>query len=172
MRRHPLLAGAAALVLALAAAGCGFKLRGTAALPFETLYAGFAPNSPIGADFRRMIRVASGTRLVDRPADAQARLEVLNEVREKETVGFSSTGRPREYQLRLRFGFRLVDTQGAVLIPNTELLLRRDITTTDTQVVAKEQEEAILYREMQSDLVQQMLRRLAAAPAVAPAPAR
>ena len=42
-----------------------------------------------------------------------------------------------------------------------EILLRREITTTDTQLVAKEQEEALLYREMQTDMVQQLLRRLA-----------
>ena len=172
MRRRTLLAAAAAVGLAVATSGCGFQMRGTAALPFDTLYTNFAPNSSLGADFRRMIRFASGTRLVDRPADAQARLEVLREVREKETVGFSGAGRPREYQLRLRFGFALLDAQGNALIPATELLLRRELTTSDTQLVAKEQEEAIMYREMQTDLVQQLLRRLAAAPAAAPEPAR
>ncbi|MFN0162016.1 MAG: LPS assembly lipoprotein LptE, partial [Burkholderiales bacterium] len=32
----------------------------------------------------------------------------------------------------------------------------------DTQVLAKESEEALLYRDMQTDMVQQVLRRLAA----------
>ena len=104
-----------------------------------------------------------GTRLVDRPEDAQVRLDALQEIREKEIVGFSSTGRPREYQLRLRFTFKLTDVaKGVELIGPTEILLRREITTTDTQLVAKEQEEALLYREMQTDMVQQLLRRLAA----------
>jgi LPS-assembly lipoprotein len=155
-------ARALALLTATAAvSGCGFQLRGSAQLPFETLQAGFAPNSAIGADFRRLVRVQGGTRLVDRIEEAQVRLEILQEVREKEIVGFSSTGRPREYQLRLRF--RLTEVaNGAELIAPTELLLRREITTTDTQLVAKEQEEALLYREMQTDMVQQLLRRLSA----------
>ena len=81
-----------------------------------------------------------------------------------EIVGFSSTGRPREYQLRLITGFRLVDVaSGIEMIPANDLALRREITTTDTQLVAKQQEEALLYREMQTDTVQQLLRRLAAA---------
>ncbi|HPU54137.1 MAG TPA: LPS assembly lipoprotein LptE [Burkholderiaceae bacterium] len=147
----------------LVLAGCGFQLRGAAQLPFESLYASFAPSSAIGGDFRRMVRVLGGTRLVDRPEDAQVRLDPLYELREKEIVGFSSTGRPREYQLRLRFSFKLTDiAKGVELIPATEILLRREITTTDTQLVAKEQEEALLYREMQTDMVQQLLRRLAA----------
>jgi LPS-assembly lipoprotein len=161
-RRRRLLAASAALLGCALASGCGFKMRGSAELPFSTLYAGFSPTSAIGADFRRLIRASDGTQLVDRPEAAQARLDVLNELREKEIVSFSSSGRPREYQLRLRLTFRLVDAQGVELIPATELLIRREITTTDTQLVAKEQEEVIMYQEMQQDLVQQLLRRLAA----------
>lgn len=152
----------AALAAALLSAGCGFQLRGSAEMPFDTLYAGFPPGSETGLEFARMMR-GNSTRLVDRPQDAQARLEVLGERREKEIVGFSSTGRPREYQLRLLFSFRLMGAGEEELIPATQLVLRRDITTTDTQYVAKEQEEALLYRDMQRDLVQQLLRRLSAA---------
>lgn len=155
--RRLLLAGAA-----LALAGCGFQLRGSADLPFRTLFAVFPPGSTTAAEFARMLRGGS-TRLVDRPQDAEARLDVLEERREKEIVGFSGTGRPREYQIRLVFTFRVVDAQENELMPATQLILRRDITTTDTQYVAKEQEEALLYRDMQRDLVQQLLRRLAAA---------
>ena len=109
-----------------------------------------------------MLRVSGDTRLVDRPQDAEAVLTVLSTLREKEIVGFSSTGRPREYQLRLRLAFNLVEAGEKERIPYTEIVLRRDITTTDTQVVAKEQEEALLYVDMQTDMVQQMLRRIAA----------
>jgi LPS-assembly lipoprotein len=87
---------------------------------------------------------------------------VIRELREKEVVGFSSTGRPREYQLRLRFVFRVIDRDSQPLLPPTEVVLRRDITSSDVELVAKQQEEEMLYREMQSDLVQQLLRRLAA----------
>lgn len=157
----------AALLAALPVAGCGFKLRGSAVLPFKTLHASFPPAAAsTGADFRRLLRSAGETTLVDRPDHADARLVVLSETREKEIIGFSSTGRPREYQIRLRFGFRLLGRGETELIPYTELLLRRDITTTDTQLVAKEQEEALLYRDMQADLVQQLLRRLSAVKSV------
>ncbi len=150
------------LAAPLLLAGCGFRLRGATEFPFRTLYAGFAPASPIGADFRRMLRTAGNVELVDRPDAAEVRLEVLQELREKEVMVFSSTGRPREYQLRLRFAFRASDARGNELIAPTELALWRDITTTDAQWLAKEQEEVILYREMQADMVQQLIARLAA----------
>lgn len=159
--RRTLSIALASLAVATAT-GCGFQLRRSAALPFRTLYTGFAPTSAIGAEFRRLVRVAEDTRLVDDPAEAEARLEVIRELREKEVVGFSSTGRPREYQLRLRFTFRVVDRDSQPLLAPTEIVLRRDITSSDIEVVAKQQEEELLYREMQSDLVQQLLRRLAA----------
>ncbi len=154
-----------ALAIALVGAplsGCGFQLRRSADLPFETLYTSFSSTSAIGAEFRRLVRVAENTRIVDDPKEADARLEVLSETREREVVGYSSTGRPREYQLRLRFAFRVVARNGTVLLPPTEILLHRDITSSDVEQVAKQQEEELLYREMQSDLVQQLLRRLAA----------
>ncbi len=158
------VAAAAALGAAIVAplAGCGFRLRRSAELPFRTLYTSFSPTSAIGAEFRRLVRVAENTHLVDDPKEADARLEVLSETREKEVVGYSSTGRPREYQLRLRFTFRVVARDGTVLLPATEIVLHRDITSSDIEQVAKQQEEELLYKEMQSDLVQQLLRRLAA----------
>jgi LPS-assembly lipoprotein len=152
----------AAVGASLFATACGFQLREPTNLPFRKLYAGFAPNSQIGAEFRSYLRSAPNIELVDRPEAAEVRLEVLREQREKEIVIFSSAGTAREYQLRLRFAFRLVDAKGRELIPQTELLQRREITTTDTQLVAKEQEDLLVYREMQQDMVQQLLRRLAA----------
>jgi len=161
-RSRRLLATAAAAAAVASLTGCGFQLRRSAALPFRTLYTGFAPTSAVGAEFRRLVRVAEDTRLVDDPAEAEARLVDIRELREKEVVGFTSTGRPREYQLRLRFTFRVVGRDGQPLLPLTEIVLRRDITSSDVELVAKQQEEELLYREMQSDLVQQLLRRLAA----------
>jgi len=161
MRRTWMRAGGAIAVAQLAAA-CGFQLRRAAQFQFRTLYAGFPPGSLTSVEFRRQMRVNDTVELVDRPEAAEVRLEVLSEFREKEIVGFSSTGRPREFQLRLNFAFRLTDRGGDELIPPTQLLLRREITTTDQQLVAKEQEEAYLFRRMHADMAEQLVLRLAA----------
>ena len=68
----------------------------------------------------------------------------------------------REYQLVRTFGFRVSDANGRELIPPGEIVIRRDITFDDSQVLAKEAEEVLLMRDMEDDLVQQLLRRLAA----------
>lgn len=159
--RRPLLALVSAAAV-LAASGCGFQLRQSAKLPFATFYSGFAPGSATGVEFARQLRLAEGTRLVDRPDRAEGILDVLGELREKEIIAFSTTGRPAQYQLRLRLDFRVRDAKANVVVPDSTIVLRRDITASDTQIVSKQQEEVLLYREMQTDLVQQLMRRLAA----------
>ena len=107
---------------------------------------------------------ASKARLVDSPGEAQAVLGFTQELREKIILSFSAAGRVSEYQLRYRVGFRVTDAKGAqVYLPTSEILLTRDVSYSDAQVLAKETEEALLYRDMQSDMVQQILRRLVAA---------
>jgi LPS-assembly lipoprotein len=150
------------LALALALAGCGFKLRGAQQLPFETIYLGFGPNSSLGAELARNIRLATSTRIVADRTQAQAVLDVLGEAREREVLSVSAQGRAREFQLRLRLRFRLHDGKGREFIAPTQIAVQRDVSFNEAQVLAKESEEALLYRDMQTDVVQQLLRRLAA----------
>ncbi|MCZ7653333.1 MAG: LPS assembly lipoprotein LptE [Rhodocyclaceae bacterium] len=97
------------------------------------------------------------------PQEAQAVFTVLGEAREKHILSLSATGRVREFQLRYRLAYRVHDLKGREFIPPTEIVLVRDISFADERVLAKEQEEGLLYRDMQNDMVQQVLRRMAAA---------
>ena len=144
--------------------GCGFQLRGGTAsrLPFSKLYTTFSANSPIGIEFKRSLRSVGGTEVVDTPTSAQAWLEVLGEVRDRQVLGFSRTGSAREYQLRLQLHWRLHDGRGHEMISPTRISLSRDVTAADAQqLVAKQEEDALLYQDMTTDLVQQLLRQLA-----------
>jgi len=161
-RRRAWLRAAGVAAAAQLVGACGFQMRRAAEFGFQTLYAGFPPGSLTGVEFRRKMRINDGVRLVDRPEAAEVRLEVLSELREKEIVSFSSTGRPREFQLRLSFAFRVTDASAAELVPPTQMMLRRELTTTDEQLIAKEQEEQVIFRRMHSELADQLVLRLAA----------
>jgi LPS-assembly lipoprotein len=89
-------------------------------------------------------------------------LELLNEVREREVLALDGQGRVREYQLRLRLLLRVTDGKGKEYLTGTPLAVQRDIAFNEELVLARESEEALLYRDMQTDLVQQIMRRLAA----------
>jgi LPS-assembly lipoprotein len=155
-------------VMAALFSACGFHLRGQAELPFETLYIPGA--NPLVVELKRSVAAASKARVVDTPGDAQAVLGFTQELREKIILSFSAAGRVSEYQLRYRVGFRVTDAKGAqVYLPTSEILLTRDMAYSDAQVLAKEAEEALLYRDMQRDMVQQIMRRLVAAKPALPA---
>ena len=142
-------------------AGCGLHLRGTADVPFETLY---LPNSDSGIalDLRRYVQAGTRARVVDDAKGAEAILAFTEETREKNILSLTGAGRVSEFQLRYRVGFRVHDGKGGDYVPLTSIALTRDITFSDTDVLAKEAEEQLLFRDMQSDMVQQIMRRLAA----------
>ena len=149
-----------ALLLTLAA--CGFKLRGTAEVPFETLFLPGATGG-IALDLKRNIQVGTNAKVVDDPGKAEAVLQFTEETRQKEVLSLTGAGRVREFQLRYRVDFRVHDGKGGEYIPQSTIQLTRDVTFNDTEILAKEQEEQLLFRDMQADMVQQILRRLAAA---------
>jgi LPS-assembly lipoprotein len=162
MQRRNLIVIAAAT---LALSACGFQLRQAPHFVFGSIYVGAPANSSLGSELRRTIAHSEGVTVVDAagPRDtAQVVLDVLADQREKVVVGLTASGQVREFQLRTRVKFRLRTAQGKDLIPETELLQQRDISFNESAVLAKEAEENLLYRDMQSDIVQQLMRRLAA----------
>ena len=161
MKRRSLLAGAAAALLA----GCGFQLRRAPDFVFDSIAINAAANSPLAGELRRSLAADGRVRVLPAGADAAQAgvvLEIPTELREKVVVGLNASGQVREFQLRTRIHLRLRTGQGKELVPDTELLQQRDISFNEAAVLAKEAEEALLYRDMQTDLVQQIMRRLAA----------
>ncbi len=165
--RRAWLRTAAAGGLTLALTGCGFRLRGALKLPFASLRSNLSEHSEIGRELRAQLQ-ASGVQLVEPAtagqlqAPAEVELTVLNEQRERAVVGITSIGQVRELQLRVRFKFRVRSGQGRDLIDDLELLQERDLSYDEALVLGKQAEEELLYREMQSDIVRQLMRRLAA----------
>ncbi len=162
-----------AVAIALLLSACGFQLRGSYPLPFNTLHlANIADVSELHALIKRTVEAGSGTRIVGSAKEAQAVLTLMLDQPQKNILSLDATGRVREFQLVRTFQFRVNDPAGATLIPPSQIIVRRDISFSDAQVLSKEAEEALLWRDIQEDLVQQLLRRLAAAkPAATPSAA-
>jgi LPS-assembly lipoprotein len=157
-RKNFLTAVAVATSLLLTA--CGFQLRGAAILPYDTLHVVSSTPTGFASDFRRAVVASRRTRIVDRAQDAQATLHVINETREKSILSLSGGGRVREYDLRYRVTYRVTDRDNKELRPTTQIILRRDLSYNDVDTLSKESEEALLYRDMQADAVNQVLRQL------------
>ena len=155
LRRAGLLAAAAGVL-----AGCGFHLRQPPRMGFARIaLTGFGPRSPMAQELRRQL--GASARVVDSSGQAEVVLHALDDVRERSVVASTAAAQVRELQLRVKFSFRAGTPGGRELIPRVELLLSRDLSYLETAALAKEMEEAELFREMQADVAEQVLRRLA-----------
>jgi LPS-assembly lipoprotein len=149
------------LCMLLMLTACGFALRGAVVFPFNSIFIGLPLNSPLGGELKRNIRSSGQTTIAADTKSADVALQVLGETREKVILSYNSQGRAREYNLLYNFRFRVVDKDGKEVLTPTGISLKRTISFNESQVLAKESEEVLLYRDMQSDLVQQVMRRLA-----------
>jgi LPS-assembly lipoprotein len=160
MRRRRLIAVAA---LATTLSGCGFQLRQSGDYPFKTLLAGFSTTTPLGAELSRQLRGTGRLQVLTEPRAAQPAeviLDILQEQRQRVVVGTNASGQVRELQLRMSVTFRLRSPDGVEWIEPQELYQQRDLSYSETVALSKEIEEAMLYRDMQADIVQQIMRRL------------
>lgn len=151
----------AALSALSALTGCGFQLRRPPELTFNSIaLTGFTPRSPLAEELRRQLLLQ--VRVLDAPDKAQVVLHAMEDQRERSAVATTSAAQVRELQLRLKLIFRAHTPGGRELIARSELLLLRDMNYSENAALAKEFEESEIFREMQTDLVGQVLRRLAA----------
>jgi LPS-assembly lipoprotein len=150
------------LVVALLLSACGFQLRGAYTLPFDTLYIAQPEVSELRAVIKRNVEASTQTRIVDDAKVAQATLAVLVDAPVKKIMSLNSAGRVREYQLERNFTFRVVDAKGQEFVPTSTIRIAREMTFDDAALLSKEGEEVLLWRDIQNDLVQQLMRRLAA----------
>lgn len=131
-------------------------------MALRTIYLEVPPNSPVGAEIARNLRASGDVTLVNERKQAQGIVELLGENRDRQVVAVNAQGRAREFTLILTTRFRVVAPDGTELLAPTTLGARRDISINDADILAREQEEGLLYRDMQSDIVRQMINRIAA----------
>ena len=151
------------LVPIAALTACGFKLRQSPNFAFTSLYSPAA--TALGNELKRDLEASGKVKVITdakQQGDAQVILDILGDQRERVVIALNSAGQVRELELRLRVKFRLRGKGGKELIPETELLQRRNVSYNSSVLLAKETEEELLYRDMQTDIVQQLMRRLAA----------
>lgn len=152
-----------ALPLSAGLAACGFQLRRAPEFSFSKIYIAMPESSSLGTELRRQLTGTGKVQVITdatRRADADVVLESLQDLRERVVVGLNASGQVREFQLRVRFKFRVRTPAGKEVIPETEILRQMDQSYSETAALSKEAEALMLYDNMQSDIVQQVLRRL------------
>lgn len=154
------------LIFLSSLAGCGFHLRGhnvgEKPFPFTSLYLKANSASPFIAELQNNLELYK-IKLAASSTTADLTLEIVAEGAQKRVLALSGAGQVLEYQLDYSVSFRAYDKQMQEWVPADVIALQRNLIYDVTQILAKEQEEQLLYRDMRSDAVQQILRRLSRA---------
>lgn len=161
MKPVSLLCRIAIAATAIFLVSCGFHLRGNYDFPFFTLYIDFPANSHTASVLKRQIQGMNATRIVNSPQEAEVILSAISEKNRREILTYNVQGRVREYSLHYDLEYMIKTAQGKVLLAPTKVTLRRTMTYDDSEALSKENEAILLYKDMQSDMAQRLLRRLA-----------
>ncbi len=152
----------AGLAVAGSLAGCGFHLRGDVRYAFSTVYVNAPAASPIAAELKRTLE-GGGTTIAETATTAEVTLDLSGVADDKQVLSLSGGGRVREYSLSKRVTFAVHDANGRDWMPAAEIVVRRSYSFNESEVLAREAQEARLFKEMQTDAVQQIVRRLQSA---------
>lgn len=157
------VAGGAAILCAWLVAGCGFHLRGEAALEYKSLQVSAVGPSQVAPEIRRTLATGP-TRVVTSVKDAEAQLRILQESRDKIVATITGTGTVYEYELRLTVRYDLVvPGRELPVVAPTEIVAKRLITYSASAPTAKEAEEQLLFKDMQVEVAGRILRQIAVA---------
>jgi LPS-assembly lipoprotein len=156
-----------ALLPVALAGGCGFKIRGAnLGLPFERILV--QGEGVVANEVRWILQGQPTMKIVQKSVDAQVVLNLMSERTERTVVAFSSAGRPREIQLRLRAMYRVTDGYAVEITPPAEVTVTRDISVTESEALSITSAEDAMQVDMRRDIAQQIVRRLRAIKLPAP----
>ncbi len=143
--------------------GCGFQLQGKNELPPEMASTAIETADPYSQFVRRLsiLLEQNGASVVDTGAPT-ALLQLPEDTVRREVLSIGGTARIREYRVVHRVRFRLVDTNGVLLVPEQTIEQSRVISFDEQNILAATREEEFLREELADTLAREVLRRLGA----------
>ena len=149
------------LVAAVLLAGCGFHLQGSGSLPegMHKFYLITADEvTPFAVELRRAIE-RSGGQLTGTSAEADTVVRIQRDRSGRRVLSVSARNTPQEYEIFYSIGYS-VDRGGKEVLELQPLEMVRNLSFDQTQLLAKDREEAIIREAMARDLAVLVTRRL------------
>ena len=138
--------------------GCGFHLRGTADLSFNSIF--IQGNTlVISKNLNRTLHT-NGVKVLNSAENADLLLEMIGEESEKRILSLSGKGKVNEFELYYRVHYRTKTAGADLWSPVHTIEARRDFSYSDANLLAKQGEEKRLNENMQSDVISGLMRRL------------
>lgn len=157
-RRRWLLVATAPMLLA----GCGFALRKPPDYQFSSIWLDL-PNSAFKTELQRQLEGSGQVTVITDSRgkkDAEVALHSDGLKRDRTIVSMTSAGEVREVELRMTLRFSVSTTDGRELLEPAEIERQMDQSYSESESLSKGQESRLLYDTMQTDIVQQVVRRL------------
>jgi len=148
------------LVIAITLSSCGFKLKGSYEIPYQTIYLQAAGESRVGRIIKRKIQRKSNIEIVQTLSAAEATINILEEVSTRAVAVLSNVGSVDEYELIYTVRYRIGPGQNSSSMQEGQIVLRRKITHSDLDIAAKSNEEDELINDMASEAATGILVRL------------
>ena len=148
------------LVIAITLSSCGFKLKGSYEIPYQTIYLQAAGESRVGRIIKRQIQRKSNIEIVQTLSAAEATINILEEVSTRAVAVLSNVGSVDEYELIYTVRYRVGPGQNSSNMTEGQIVLRRKITHSDLDIAAKSNEEDALINDMASEAATGILVRL------------
>lgn len=156
------------LIPALALSACGFHLRGSTNLSFNTLYVAGSATSAFVVALKRQIAATTATRIAPDAKSAQAVFTLLAESQTQTAQAYNADGTVAQYLLRYTVRFQLATPQGKLLIAPSDLTQTSNLSYNSSATLAKANESDLLYRGMREELINRVMYQLAAVKLGAP----
>jgi LPS-assembly lipoprotein len=158
---NALRATLALLIAVFLAAGCGFHLQGSGSLPegmrkFHVITADQV--TPFAVELRRAIE-RSGGELTSTAAEADTVVRIHRDRSGRRVLSVSARNTPQEYEIFYMVEYS-VDRGGKQVLELQPLEMIRNLSFDETQLLAKDREEAIIREAMARDLAALVTRRL------------
>jgi len=144
---------------------CGFHLRGDAALPDAmalTYIQAKRPFDTLNDDFRDALE-GHGAHVTENRDEATAILRILGNRDEKDVLTVDIGGKVQEILIRQTIRFDVVTPDNLPLVEKQTVTLSRDFVFNKDDILAKEREADLISNELQRDVVNMAMLRIAAA---------
>jgi len=148
------------LLMSSSLIACGFHLRGAADVPFNSIY--IQGSTIVISKALKKNLTLNSVKVLDSAETAELLLEIVGEESEKRILSLAGTGKVNEFELYYRVHYRTKLAGDALWSQVQTVEARRDYSYDDSQLLAKQGEEKRLNEDMQSSVVNSLVRRLSA----------
>jgi LPS-assembly lipoprotein len=147
--------------LATTLSACGLRLRGRVNLPYKSLLLTGTITPELKDDIELLLRV-NDIELAKTVKDSELVLEIISEQNARQVLSYNTSGQITAYRIISRVVFRAFDPiSGLEATPESDIFLTRDIDFNQSNIQAFDQQVAEFIKNMRTDIVSQLMRRLA-----------